>query len=286
MKIYPFKIPKPIHENLVLQIDEGVHFYDKLHQHEEIQLSLIVRGQGKLIVADSIHQFEAGDIFVIGRNCPHLFQDTGLIGDTCKMISLFFTKTTFGETFFYNPELEELAPFFSNAEAGFQLLSKKSKVAHIMHKMCETDKFNRFLLFLKLLKKICLSKTKVLTAFVYPKTISINEGQRMRTIFDYVMHNFQNDITLDTISSIAYLTPNAFCRFFKQRTNKTFFQFLIELRIEHACQLLLTNGDLSITEVSDASGFRSISNFNRKFKALKGSTPSEYQYLNKSNNYG
>lgn len=285
MKVYPFKIPKPIHENLVLQIDEGIHFYDKLHQHEEIQLSLIVRGQGKLIVADSIHQFTPGDIFVIGRNCPHLFQDNGLAKDSCKMISLFFTSYTFGEAFFNNPELEELSLFFPNAESGFQLLTKKSKVAQLLFKISETDKFNRFLLFLKLLKKICQAKTKVLTKFVYPKTISLNEGQRMRTIFDYVIHNFQSEITLDTIASMAHLTPNAFCRFFKQRTNKTFFQFLIELRIEHACQLLMNQSDLSIIEVSDASGFNSISNFNRKFKALKGTTPSEYQQLKKSTIY-
>ncbi len=285
MKVYPFKIPKPIHENLVLQIDEGLHFYDKLHQHEEIQLSLIVRGQGKLIVADSIHQFKEGDIFVIGRNCPHLFQDNGLAKGSCKMISLFFTRLTFGEAFFNNPELEEIAHFFPNAEPGFQLLNKKTKVSQIIYKISETDKFNRFLLFLKLLKKLCQAKTKVLTKFVYPKTISFNEGQRMRTIFDYVIHNFQSEITLDTISSIAHLTPNAFCRFFKQRTNKTFFQFLIELRIEHACQLLLNDRDLSIIEISDASGFNSISNFNRKFKALKGTTPSEYQQLKKSNIY-
>ncbi|MET6990895.1 AraC family transcriptional regulator [Sediminicola arcticus] len=285
MKVYPFNIPKPINENLVLQIDEGIHFYDKLHQHEEIQLSLIVRGQGKLIVADSIHQFEAGDIFVIGRNCPHLFQDNGLEKNSCKMISLFFTKYTFGEEFFNNPELEEINQFFPNAESGFQLLTKKTNVAHLIYKISETDKFNRFLLFLKLLKKICHAKTKVLTKFVYPKTISLNEGQRMRTIFDYVIHNFQNEISLNTISSIAYMTPNAFCRFFKQRTNKTFFQFLIELRVEHACQLLLNQGDLSVTEVSDASGFNSISNFNRKFKVLKGTTPSEYKELKKSNIY-
>lgn len=285
MKVYPFKIPKPLHENLVLQIDEGPHFYNELHQHEEIQLSLIVRGQGKLIVADSVHQFEAGDVFVIGRNCPHLFQDNGLEEESCKMISLFFTELTFGESFFNNPELEEIGKFFPYAESGFQLITKKSKVAQIMFKISETDKFNRFLLFLILLKKICQANTKVLTKFVYPKNISFNEGQRMRTIFDYVIHNFQNDISLYSISSIAYLTPNAFCRFFKQRTNKTFFQFLIELRIEHACQLLLNNRDLSILDISEASGFNSISNFNRKFKTLKGTTPTEYQQLKNSNNY-
>ena len=103
----------------------------------------------------------------------------------------------------------------------------------------------------------------------------------MQAIFDYVMNNFQNDITLETVSELAFMTPNAFCRFFKQRTNKTFFQFLIELRIEHACQLLAKNEDLSVAQISGESGFKSISNFNRKFKTLKGMTPSTY--FNKMN---
>ena len=73
------------------------------------------------------------------------------------------------------------------------------------------------------------------------------------------------------------MTPNAFCRFFKQRTNKTFFQFLIELRVEHACQLLSSKRELNINLISDLSGFNSISNFNKKFKKIKGVTPTKYQ---------
>jgi AraC-like DNA-binding protein len=76
---------------------------------------------------------------------------------------------------------------------------------------------------------------------------------------------------------MAFMTPNAFCRFFKQRTNKTFFQFLIELRVEHACQLLGSKRELNINLISDLSGFNSISNFNKKFKKIKGVTPSKYQ---------
>ena len=98
----------------------------------------------------------------------------------------------------------------------------------------------------------------------------------MQIIFDYIIHNFQNEITLKNVSALIHMTPNAFCRFFKQRTNKTFFKYLIELRIEHACQLLKTNKDKSVVEISNLSGFRSISNFNRKFKELKDVSPSYY----------
>tara|TARA_R110002096_G_scaffold103510_1_gene227854 strand:+ start:11611 stop:12480 length:870 start_codon:yes stop_codon:yes gene_type:complete len=281
MKVYPFKIPKPIHENLFVQIDKGAIFYDKLHQHEEIQISYILKGRGKLIVADSIHQYEDGDVFVIGSKSPHVFQSIERKENASHMISLFFTEKAFGDLFEGIQELEQISRFFYKSNVGLKLLSKKKPIQKIMLKLVKANKLNKFILFLKLLKNLCESETEVLTQFIYQKKISNNEGQRMQAIFDYVMNNFQNDITLETVSELAFMTPNAFCRFFKQRTNKTFFQFLIELRIEHACQLLAKNEDLSIAQISGKSGFKSISNFNRKFKTLKGMTPSTY--FNKMN---
>lgn len=152
-------------------------------------------------------------------------------------------------------------------------------MARIIRKLPKLGKFSRFILFLKLLKKLCQCETQELTNFIYSKQMSNNDGQRMQIVFDYVVHNFQNDITLEKVAELIHMTPNAFCRYFKQRTNKTFFKYLIELRIEHACQLLKNNSDISVAQISDRSGFKSISNFNRKFKELKEVSPSFY--LNK-----
>jgi AraC-like DNA-binding protein len=90
------------------------------------------------------------------------------------------------------------------------------------------------------------------------------------------MQHFKEGITLEDIALKANMTKNAFCRYFKKRTNKTYFQFLIEIRIENACRLLY-NRDLSILSVSELSGFQNIGNFNRKFKELKGVSPSVFR---------
>lgn len=149
-----------------------------------------------------------------------------------------------------------------------------------MLKIPNADKFSRYILFLKIIKNICNCKTYMLLNPSHPKQVSHDNSQRMETIFDYVINNFQYDITLEQVSQLVYMTPNAFCRFFKQRTNKTFFNYLIELRIEYACQLLRSNPDIPIAQISYKSGFNSISNFNRKFKKLKKKTPSNYQCKN------
>jgi AraC-like DNA-binding protein len=73
------------------------------------------------------------------------------------------------------------------------------------------------------------------------------------------------------------MTKQAFCKYFKLRTNKTYFQFLGEIRIEHACKLLNRNKNLSIAEIASFSGFNNISTFNRKFRLLKKTSPLQYR---------
>ena len=274
MKVLPFKIPKPLNQNLIVQVDESKMFYNQLHQHEELQLSLILKGQGKLVIGDSIHHFTAHDFFVIGANCPHLFQSEKTAKEV-KMISLFFTRDSFGTDFFDLADIEEIHGFFDLANDGFRLLSDKKAVSDLLLKFPEQDKLTRFTNLLLLLKMLCKSEREVLTSFVYPKKIGNRDGQRLQVIFDFVINNFQHEISLETVAELAFMTPNAFCRFFKNRTHKTFFQFLIELRLKHACQLL-NDTELPIAEIAEKSGFNSISNFNRQFKAHKGVSPSQY----------
>lgn len=281
MKVQPFQITKPLNENLIVQIDRSNAFYDNLHQHNEIQLSLIVKGFGKLIVGDSIHQFQAGDFFAIGANSPHLFKSEKNQGQV-HMITVFFTKETFGKEFFNLPDLEELSSVFNFVQEGFQLQSNHQVISVLFSRFPKASKTTRVLLFLELLQLLIHEKKTSLTNFTYPKETGNLAGKRMQTIFDYVLHHFQNEVKLVTVSSLIHMTPNAFCKFFKQRTNKTFFQFLIELRLEHASQMLRANEDYSIAEIAEQSGFKSISNFNRKFKKQKGVVPSHYRNYQKS----
>ena len=276
MKVFPFKIPKPIDEHLIIQIDKEPFFYNRLHQHEEIQISYIINGNGKLLVGDSLHQFSSGDIYVIGSNLPHVFKS--IAGDEdAHMLTVFFTDNTFGVDFFDLPYCKDLQSFFKNAASGFKVLSNKNQITQQLLALQTEHKLKRFTLFLELLEQLSYASTEPLSKFIYTKTLSSNEGERLQEIFDFVFKNFQQPILLNDISKMAYMTPNAFCRFFKQRTNKTFFQFLIELRVEHACQLLNSKQELNINMISDLSGFNSISNFNKKFKKIKGLTPTQYQ---------
>jgi AraC-like DNA-binding protein len=101
----------------------------------------------------------------------------------------------------------------------------------------------------------------------------------MSAVFEYTMINFGSDISLSQIANVATMTTNAFCKYFKQRTNKTYVQFLNEVRIENACRLLQKKTDRSINEIANLSGFNNISNFNRKFKVIKKMSPSTFKTM-------
>ncbi|WP_026712624.1 AraC family transcriptional regulator [Flavobacterium daejeonense] len=277
MKVLPFKIPKPEKEALIYQEDIGVVFYDQLHQHEEIQISYIVKGRGTLIIGDSINDYKEDDILVIGENIPHVFRTDRNSSSSSEMLTLFFTKNSFGKDFFNLTDMSNIDDFFKKSEYGMKVLSKKEKISILFFKLSRQNKIQRISSLLKILNLIIFAETSPLSSFVNRKKYTEDEGRRMNDVFDYAISSFNEVITLEEVAEKANMTKNAFCRYFKKRTNKTFFQFLIEIRIENACKMLHHNKDLSISTISELSGFQDIANFNRKFKELKGISPSQFR---------
>lgn len=277
MKVFPFKIPKPEQNALAFQEDYEVVFYNKLHQHEDIQLTMIVEGEGTLIVGDTINDYKAGDIIVIGSNLPHVFKSYTQASEHSHMLSLFFTESSFGKDFFELEDLNELKIFFKRSINGFKMTSHKSTMQEYFFQLKNASNLSRFIILLNLLKLASKGNYKSLSSFIYDKKYTDIEGKRLSDVFEYTMSNFDKEITLNQVASVANMTKNAFCKYFKKRTNKTYFRFLNELRIEHACKLIRSSSELIIADTANKSGFNNLSNFNRQFKAIKSVCPSEYR---------
>ena len=279
MKVLPFVIPKPEHNALIYQVDKEKQFYDKLHQHEEIQLSYILEGYGTLVVGDAIHQYSEGDFIVIGSNLPHVFKSDSNSPTDSHMSSLFFTKSSFGNNFFELGEFENIKPFFETSKYGFKIIDHKADAYNLYSKLEKASKLKRFIILLELLDITLRSEIHILSSLSYKKSYSDHEGERMRKVFEHTLNSYKRPISLAEISEIATMTKHAFCKYFKKRTNKTYIQFVNELRVQNACRLLLEKRELSIAEIADLSGFGTISNFNKQFLKLKKSSPSDYKKL-------
>ena len=183
--------------------------------------------------------------------------------DETVVYTLFFDKNSFGKHFFDLPDMEIIRNFFNESEYGMKILTPKDKLIKLFLKLKNQNKVQRISSLLRIIDLITKAEKTPLSSFVYKKKYTDDEGKRMNDVFNYAMENYMEPITLEGISEIANMSRNAFCRYFKQRTTKTFVNFLIDIRIGNACKLLAKKNDLSITEISYKSGFNNLANFNR-----------------------
>jgi AraC-like DNA-binding protein len=230
-------------------------------------------------VGDTINYYRKGDVIAIGSNLPHVFKSDTSTNKTSVMLTLFFSKTAFGLHFFELEELRELKPFFKKADYGFKVSLKSNKLEGYFAQLHGGNKFQRFTILLEILKLLSRSKYQPLSSFIYDKKYTDIEGKRMRDVMDFTIQNYHHQISLDDVAQIAAMTKNAFCKYFKKRTNKSYFKFLNELRVENASKLLQSDKGLTIAEIADTSGFNNISNFNRQFKSIKQISPSAFRTI-------
>ena len=205
MKVLPFKIPKPENDTLVVQEDRATMLYDKLHQHQEIQISLIKKGEGSFIIGDYVGEFSQGNIFIIGENLPHVFHNDPSDGEV-HMISLFFMKSSYGDHFFDLPEFKSLNPLFQASNMGIQLKDPSEKLVHSMERITVASKLNRFISFMEILQAISKETMPTLSSTIHRKSYGEEEGKRMRDIFEFSINNFDQNISLSFVLLIVPLT--------------------------------------------------------------------------------
>jgi AraC-like DNA-binding protein len=282
MKILPFKIPKTSQESFRLQEDLQPHFYDYLHQHPEIQLTLILKSEGKLIAGDYIGTFKPGDIFLIGPNLPHVFRNDPKYyepdNEYAHSISVFFEWQSFGDKFLSLPEAKSLHDFAKFAERGLLIDDPvRNRIAQLMKQLFKTSEMDRLIVLLKILNILSHANqlNPLASSGIYHE-LDEADGKKLADVYRFTMNEFHRKIHLDEVAAIANMTTNSFCRYFKKRTRKSYVDFLTEIRIGHACKLIQQK-DMSISQVCYEVGFNNLSNFNRKFRELCTITPTEFK---------
>ena len=105
---------------------------------------------------------------------------------------------------------------------------------------------------------------------------SLAERERINPVLAYLVENFRKQVSLDAAASIANMTTNAFCKYFKKVTRKTFMETIIEYRLNYAIQQLVQT-DKPISEIAFESGFGDVSHFYKMFKTKMNLSPLNYR---------
>lgn len=287
MKALLFRVPTVDDRSFRVQIDHDKHFYQRLHFHPEFQLTLIKEGTGTLVVGDRIDRFQPYDLLLLGANVPHvMLNDTDYFQPNSKRhvmaYSFFFKESMLGDIFIKSPELLHIAELLKEASHGVRIrFTGPTSLTRKLEKINELRPFEQLLLLLSILDTITLTpECERLSGTSYKNPNKPVDHQRLENVFNFILTNYANVITLDDIADVANLTPHAFCRFLRTHTRKTFSQLLNEVRVEHACRLL-KDSTQSVSQIAFACGYANLSNFNRQFKQVTGMAPRDY--LKKAN---
>ncbi|GAB3897579.1 AraC family transcriptional regulator [Larkinella knui] len=282
MKPLLFKVPTVDDRSFRVQVDDGPHFYDRLHFHPELQLTLIKESVGTQVVGDRIDRFRPYDLLLLGANLPHVFRNdpdyfTTATTHRALSYSVYLRPEHLKETFFGMPELTHLTELFQEARHGVRIrFNEPVSTTSFMEQLHTLRPFEQLMTLLTVLDRMASdSRREMLSMTAYEQPRRPDDHQRLDSVFTFILNHYASPITLDDVAAQAHLTPSAFCRFFRLHTRKTFSQLLNEVRIEHACRLL-QESKLPISQIAFSCGYTNLSNFNRQFKLITGLTPGQY----------
>lgn len=269
--------------SLTIQRLDAPHFDPNWHFHPHYQLFTVLSGAGTRLIGDSIQTFEEGDTVFLGPDVPHLWRSEAAYFEKnssrlTEGIVLYFQEDFLGKEFLQKPEMYGISQLLLAANQGIAYTGEtRQMILSALKNLLVQDDFTRTIKTLTLLNDMAHSSDGIpITSYGYVNTHKVSETERMQKVHSYVLQHFQQEVRLGEAAALAGMSEAAFCRYFRARANKTFTDFVNEIRIGHACKLLL-EGALNIAQISYESGFETLSNFNRNFKKIARQTPRQYR---------
>jgi AraC-like DNA-binding protein len=266
-------------ESFKAWINVAPYLHNPWHYHPECELTTIEEGQGVLFAGDNVTTYEKNDLILLGPNLPHEYRSSIRSNPDyhSKSISVHFRSDFPGNDFYKIPEAKVIYEILAQSKRGIKLndLPVQKKVKEKMTDIFEAKGIERINILFSILEIIASSNNhEYLSSQSFIDSIDEGQDEKMNKIYKFIMANFKEQISIEQLASEVNMTKTSFCRFFKKRTNKSFVQYVNEIRIGYACKLLYTQA-YNISEAAYDSGFENISNFNKQFMKIKKETPSQ-----------
>ena len=279
---------KALFEHVNEEKESSVHLiqlnrrsFNKLfHFHPELELTYIIKSFGKRYLGGVIKDYYPGDLVLVGKNVPHCWISMDEPKEeSAQAIVIQLNYKLFEASILNLPEFKHIQKLINAGDTGILITGNaRTKIIEKIGYCKNTSGLNRLLLILDIFEIIAVTDEKEIIDPGFKYNPSSAEAERIKIIYSFLMDNFKNDISLKNISEVIHMAPTSFCRYFKNTTHKTLFQVISEIRLNHACQLLI-NTEKPITEICFESGFGNISYFNKTFKKFTTYTPLHYRKL-------
>lgn len=277
-----YEILQPITgQSFLLRKFDKLAFNAPYHFHPEYELTCILQGTGKRFVGSHMEDFEAGDLVLLGPNLPHCWklETEGGKQDEASAIVIQFNANFLGDDFFGKPELQHIKKLLKKSSSGMSFHSgtQAAVLQGLVNLSRDTNNFRLLMGLLEMLQRLASSaEYKLLDQNRVVAEPTLAEQERINPVFAYLVENFRQHVSLETAAGIANMTTNAFCKYFKKITRKTFMETIIEYRLNYAIQQLVQT-DKPISDISFDSGFGDVSHFYKMFKVKMHVSPLNYR---------
>lgn len=261
-----------------------------IHNHPEYELNLVAGMSGTRIVGDSTERYNDYDLVLLGPFLYHKWDgDTQLqqSGQAYRVITIQFAMDLFsGGQLFQKERFIKIRQLLRDSIRGIKFHGKTFEEAmRIMVNLTEDKGFTNIIEFLQLLDLLSQSAdVSYLASEGFSPQALRSDSNRVQVAYGYILKHFTSpDLKIGDVASQVNMSDSAFSHFFTKFAFRSFTQFLIDVRVGHACKLLLDT-DETINQISFKSGFNNLANFNRLFKKYRQCTPVEYRrrYLEKN----
>lgn len=248
-----------------------------VHYHPEFELNMVLNSQGKRIIGDSIMDYDEQDLVLIGPNTPHAWTGSYDPG-SAHVVTIQFHGDFLGENVLARKLMLPIREMLDKSSRGilFSMDTTNNMKDRIM-KLSENQDFDSLLDFLSILYDLSISRNqKTLATPTYVGYFNTSKSSRIEKVNDFIQRNIHQNLKIKEVADLVNMSETAFSHFFKKHTQRSFSDYITDLRVGHAARQLIET-EKNISEIVYDCGFNNISNFNRIFKKKVGLTPSDFR---------
>jgi AraC-like DNA-binding protein len=256
------------------------------HFHPEYEIHLITATTGKYFVGDYIGNFAPNNLVMVGSNLPHNWVSSVPGGEPVseRCLVLQFDAGFAARAIDAFPEFRRVQTLLDASRAGLLFSPDTGAAAEpIMREMLGARGMRRIVLLAALFELLVQSAAPVPLASAAYRADPHRYGEsRINHVLAFIGKNLSQELRETELAELAGQSASAFSRYFRRHTGVPFVQYVNRLRIDLACQLLMSD-DLSITDICYQVGFNNLSNFNRQFLLLKDMSPTRWRAFQRLN---
>lgn len=256
-------IPQRVSPVKVIIYDEMFVPNMRLHWHEQLEMHYMLEGKTTVRCENEMVEISEGECLIINSNEFHENRNGGM----CRYMAIIFPPS-----------------FAPQNNIILKRKIKDSEITKLVERIIFEHQSGDENKDIAITGYACLLLTHLYRNHIYEE---IEESkykayaQKMvmcNEIIEYIRENYMQDLTLVDIADKFHISQYYLCRIFKEFTNKTLKEYINEIRIKKAQELLCTV-NCSISEIASMCGFNDPNYFSRKFKQITGKTPRQMRDL-------